>query len=176
MHKKSFLSNETWQSSIFESQVVANKGTEQVQDFFIFCQKKFFFDSPKKQKIPEMYFWFIVVQTFFLFQGWEANYRHLKIIDCLTAHVFFISTVNGCSKKKKKRRLFCAALVAGTINKLQQSIFAPSISMERTRDPFVIHLLSATLPPSHIGPIIVAKTLCTLFIHPRACTIKLFTA
>jgi hypothetical protein len=31
--------------------------------------------------------------------------------------------------KKKKRSLFCAALVAGTINKLEQSIFAPSISM-----------------------------------------------
>ncbi len=57
------------------------------------------------------------------------KHRHLKNIDCLTAHVFFISTVNGCSKKKKKRSLFCAALVAGTINKLEQSIFAPSISM-----------------------------------------------
>jgi hypothetical protein len=38
------------------------------------------------------------------------------------ARVFFISTVNGCSEKKKKRSLFCAALVAGTINKLEQSI------------------------------------------------------
>jgi hypothetical protein len=45
------------------------------------------------------------------------------------ARVFFISTVNGHSKKKKKRSLFCAALVAGTINKLEQSIFTPSISM-----------------------------------------------
>jgi len=51
-----------------------------------------------------------------------ANHRHLKIIDCLTARVFFISTVNSRSKKKKKRSLFCAALVAGTINKLEQSI------------------------------------------------------
>jgi hypothetical protein len=46
------------------------------------------------------------------------------------ARVFFISTVNGRSKKKKKRSLFCAALVAGTINKLEQSIFTPSISMD----------------------------------------------
>ncbi len=63
-------------------------------------------------------------------------HRHLKIIDCLTARVFFISTVNGLSKKKKKRSLFCAALVAGTINKLEQSIFTPSISM------VCLHLLS----------------------------------
>jgi hypothetical protein len=55
-----------------------------------------------------------------------STHRHLKIIDCLTARVFFISTVNG---RSKKRSLFCAALVAGTINKLEQSIFAPSISM-----------------------------------------------
>ncbi len=47
------------------------------------------------------------------------------------ARVFFISTVNGRSKKKK-RSLFGAALVAGTINKLEQSIFAPSISMRLT--------------------------------------------
>ncbi len=40
-------------------------------------------------------------------------HRHLKIIDCLTARVFFISTVNDRSKKKK-RSLFCAALVART--------------------------------------------------------------
>ncbi len=38
------------------------------------------------------------------------NHRHLKIIDCLTARVFFVSTVNGRSKKKEKK----AALVAGT--------------------------------------------------------------
>ncbi len=50
------------------------------------------------------------------------DHRHLKIIDCLTARVSFIRTVNGRSKKKKKRSLFCAALVAGTINKLEQSI------------------------------------------------------
>ncbi len=39
-------------------------------------------------------------------------HRHLKIIDCLTARVFFISTVNGRSKKKK-RSLLWAALEAG---------------------------------------------------------------
>ncbi len=60
--------------------------------------------------------------------GVGVDHRHLKIIDCLTARIFFISTVNGRSKKKK-RSLFCAALVAGTINKLEQSIFAPLISM-----------------------------------------------
>jgi hypothetical protein len=32
---------------------------------------------------------------------------HLKIIDCLTARVFFISAVNGCSKKKKP--ILCCA-------------------------------------------------------------------
>ncbi len=32
----------------------------------------------------------------------NANHRHLKNIDCLTVHVFFISTVNGCSKKIKE--------------------------------------------------------------------------
>jgi hypothetical protein len=30
-----------------------------------------------------------------------STHRHLKIIDCLTARVFFISTVNSRSKKKK---------------------------------------------------------------------------
>ncbi len=33
-----------------------------------------------------------------------------------------ISSVSSRSRKKKKRRLFCAALVAGTVNKLKQSI------------------------------------------------------
>jgi hypothetical protein len=37
--------------------------------------------------------------------GLELYHRHLKIIDCLTARVFFVSIVNGCSKKKKKRKL-----------------------------------------------------------------------
>jgi hypothetical protein len=32
-------------------------------------------------------------------------HRHLKIVDCLTARVFFVSTVNGRSKKKKRRLL-----------------------------------------------------------------------
>jgi hypothetical protein len=48
--------------------------------------------------------------------------------------VFFISTVNSRSKKKKKRSLFCAALVAGTISKLEQSILTPSISMVRSHN------------------------------------------
>jgi len=33
-----------------------------------------------------------------------------------------ISSVISRSRKKKKRRLFCAALVAGTVSKLEQSI------------------------------------------------------
>jgi hypothetical protein len=33
-----------------------------------------------------------------------------------------VSFVSCRSRKKKKRRLFCAALVAGTVNKLEQSI------------------------------------------------------
>ncbi len=32
----------------------------------------------------------------------NANHRHLRNIDCLTVRVFFISTVNGCSKKRKE--------------------------------------------------------------------------
>jgi hypothetical protein len=59
-------------------------------------------------------------------------HRHLKIIDCLTARVFFISTVNGRSKKKKPI-MSCAS--SGHINKLKQSIFAPSISMDSLRYP-----------------------------------------
>ncbi len=34
-----------------------------------------------------------------------GKHRHLRIIDCLTARVFFISTVNGRSKKQQKRSL-----------------------------------------------------------------------
>jgi hypothetical protein len=53
-------------------------------------------------------------------------HRHLRNIDCLTARtaclVMNVSFVKCCSRKKKKRRLFCAALVAGTVNKLEQSI------------------------------------------------------
>ncbi len=41
-------------------------------------------------------------------------HRHLRNIDCLTARVFFISTVNGCSKKKKPI-MSCAS--SGHINK-----------------------------------------------------------
>jgi hypothetical protein len=41
--------------------------------------------------------------------GVGVDHRHLKIIDCLTAHVFFISTVNGRSKKKEKKPILCCA-------------------------------------------------------------------
>ncbi len=48
----------------------------------------------------------------------SLTHRHLRNIGCLMAHttclVCFISTVNGHSKKRKKRSLLRAALVAGT--------------------------------------------------------------
>jgi len=48
----------------------------------------------------------------------RVSFRHLRNIDCLTSRtawlVCFISTVNGCSKKRKKRSLLRGALVAGT--------------------------------------------------------------
>jgi hypothetical protein len=48
----------------------------------------------------------------------QSTHRHLRNIDCLTAHtaclVCFISTVNSRSKQRKKRSLLWAALVAGT--------------------------------------------------------------
>ncbi len=34
------------------------------------------------------------------------NHRHLRNIDCLMVHVFFISTVNGCSKKRRKEAYY----------------------------------------------------------------------
>ncbi len=48
----------------------------------------------------------------------DRVHRHLRNIDCLTEHtaclVCFISTVNGRSKKRKKRSILRAVLVAGT--------------------------------------------------------------
>ncbi len=38
--------------------------------------------------------------------GIGVDHRNLKIIDCLTARVFFISTVNGRSKNKRKEAYF----------------------------------------------------------------------
>jgi hypothetical protein len=32
-------------------------------------------------------------------------HRHLRIVDCLTARVFFISTVNDCSKKTEEKTI-----------------------------------------------------------------------
>jgi hypothetical protein len=49
------------------------------------------------------------------------------------AHVFFISTVNGRSKKKEKKPIVSCAR-SGHINKLKQSIFAPSTSMEKINE------------------------------------------
>ncbi len=63
----------------------------------------------------------------------RENHRHLKIIDCVTAHVFFISTVNGRSKKKEKKPIM-SCTSSGHINKLKQSIFAPLISMEKINE------------------------------------------
>jgi hypothetical protein len=52
-----------------------------------------------------------------------STHRHLSNIDCLTAHtaclVCFISTVNGCSKKKK---LIKTGDSSGHITNLKQSI------------------------------------------------------
>ncbi len=50
-----------------------------------------------------------------------SEHRHLRIIDCLTARVFFISTVKGRSKKKKPI-MSCAS--SGHITKVKQSVFA----------------------------------------------------
>jgi hypothetical protein len=36
----------------------------------------------------------------------SQKHRHLKIIDSLTERVFFISTVNDCSKKRRKEAYF----------------------------------------------------------------------
>jgi hypothetical protein len=51
-------------------------------------------------------------------QQLEIIHQHLRNIDCLTVHtaclVCLIGSVNGCSKKRKKRSLLRAALVAGT--------------------------------------------------------------
>jgi len=33
-----------------------------------------------------------------------GKHRHLRIIDCLMARIFFISTVDGCSKKKTEEK------------------------------------------------------------------------
>jgi hypothetical protein len=53
------------------------------------------------------------------------KHRHIRIIDCLTAHtaclVCFISTVNGHNKKEEKKAIMgCAS--SGHITKLKQSI------------------------------------------------------
>ncbi len=52
----------------------------------------------------------------------SKHHRHLKIIDCFRPALFAYQFCKQLQQKKKKRRLFCAALVAGTINKLEQSI------------------------------------------------------
>ncbi len=53
----------------------------------------------------------------------KLNHRHLSNIDCLMARsaclVCFISTVNGCSKKKKPIK---TATSSGHITNLKQSI------------------------------------------------------
>ncbi len=58
----------------------------------------------------------------FYFVEMHSLHRHLSNIDCLMAHtaclVCFISPVNGCNKKKKKKpSLGRPALVLGTHNK-----------------------------------------------------------
>ncbi len=63
--------------------------------------------------------------------GWHAGavslpHRHLRNIDCLTAHtaclVCFITTVNGCSKRKRILLTNKTGTSTGHITKLKQSI------------------------------------------------------
>ncbi len=77
------------------------------------------------------------------------KYRHLRNIDCLMAHtaclVCFISTVNGRSKKIKKRSLLRAALVAGTQQNLS-SLYYLDVYGKNTQ----IQTNTAVLPSSEI--------------------------
>ncbi len=56
----------------------------------------------------------------------ELHHRHLRNIDCLTACsaylVCFISTVNGCSKKKKEKKPVMSGARSWHTTKLKQSI------------------------------------------------------
>jgi hypothetical protein len=56
----------------------------------------------------------------------HCNHRHLRNMDCLmvrtTCLVCFISTVNGCSKKKKEKKPITSGASSGHITKLKQSI------------------------------------------------------
>jgi hypothetical protein len=58
--------------------------------------------------------------------GIECNHRYLSKIDCLMARtaglVCFISTVNGRSKKKKKKSPWKTGARSGHITNLKQSI------------------------------------------------------
>ena len=73
-----------------------------------------------------------------------SDHRHLSNIDCLTAHtaclVCFISTVNGGSNKKKKRKEKAYPWKAGASNRhitnLKQSIL----------ETFEIYALDIALP------------------------------
>jgi hypothetical protein len=89
--------------------------------------------SPSPSFSLSLFLVFNLEQKNFLFLTGHVNnvklwsiHRHLRNIDCLTARtaclVMNVSFVSCRSRKKKKRRLFCAALVAGTVNKLEQSI------------------------------------------------------
>jgi hypothetical protein len=61
-----------------------------------------------------------------------ANHRHLRNIDCLMACVFFISTVNGRSKKEEKKPIMSCAS-SGHINKTLAIYLGLSISMWQTQ-------------------------------------------
>jgi hypothetical protein len=74
-----------------------------------------------------------------------------------------ISSVSSRSRKKKKRRLFWAALVAGTVNKLEQSIlrlrylwFSSNDNVSSTKGlftcPFTIGLLHGQFYSEKLGP------------------------
>jgi len=46
-----------------------------------------------------------------------GKHRHLRITDCLMVRVFFISTVNGRSKKTNRKEAFMSCASSGHINK-----------------------------------------------------------
>jgi hypothetical protein len=82
-----------------------------------------------------------------------VNYGHLRNIDCLTAHiaclVCFISTVNGRSKKRRKRSLLQVALVAGTQLNLSSLYYLDVYVVNRHKQLFEPERLLHTQATSH---------------------------
>ncbi len=57
------------------------------------------------------------------------NHRHLKIIDCLRSALFASLVLKTVASEKEEKKPILSCASSGHINKLKQSIFAPSISM-----------------------------------------------